>query len=201
MKVTSISPRLAAVILTGGAGSRLGGADKASIEVRGSTLLEHALAATAAAEEVVVVGPRLPTSRPVTWAREDPPGGGPAAGLLAGLHALTSPPGEVCLLAVDMPRFTAATLARLREALSSAEGAGGVCLLDDEDRRQWLAGVYRFDALLAAAPPRTDGAAHGLPLHRLMMPLQVTTVRALDEEAHDVDTWADLHCLRGSGEV
>ena len=71
-------PRLAAVILTGGTGVRLGGVDKASIEIAGQTLLEHALTATAVADEVVVVGPQVPTSRPVTWTREDPPGGGPA---------------------------------------------------------------------------------------------------------------------------
>lgn len=74
-----------AVILTGGTAARLDGADKAGLEVGGTTLLEHALGAAAGASEVVVVGPDVPTSRPVTFVREDPPGGGPAAGLLAGL--------------------------------------------------------------------------------------------------------------------
>ena len=75
---------LAAVILAGGTGARLGGADKAAIEYAGTTLLERALAAAAAAVEVVVVADPAPTSRPVTFAREDPAYGGPVAGLLAG---------------------------------------------------------------------------------------------------------------------
>ena len=73
----------AAVILAGGTAVRLDGADKASLEYDGSTLLEHTLTAVAEAVEVVVVGEEVPTSRPVTFRREDPPFGGPAAGLLA----------------------------------------------------------------------------------------------------------------------
>ena len=77
--------RLGAVVLAGGTGARMGGVDKASVEIDGVTLLERSLAATMSALEVVVVGEQVPTSRPVTWTREDPAGGGPAAGLLAGL--------------------------------------------------------------------------------------------------------------------
>ena len=40
---------LAAVVLAGGTAVRLGGVDKASIELAGRTFLEHALAATGAA--------------------------------------------------------------------------------------------------------------------------------------------------------
>jgi molybdopterin-guanine dinucleotide biosynthesis protein A len=60
--------RLGAVVLAGGTGARLGGVDKAALEVDGVTLLERTLTATMAATEVVVVGPEVPTSRPVTWA-------------------------------------------------------------------------------------------------------------------------------------
>lgn len=194
--MTTPPPRLAAVILAGGGGVRLGGVEKHSIEVHGKTLLEHALAATAAADEVVVVGPQVPTTRPVTWTREDPPGGGPAAGLLAGLDALGVTPGLICVLAVDMPRFSAATLRRLLDALAT-EGldADGTCLVDDEHRKQWLAGVYRHDALVAARPARRS-AEHGLSTRRLMLPLRIVGVAALAEEARDIDTWADLRDLR-----
>jgi molybdopterin-guanine dinucleotide biosynthesis protein A len=75
-----------AIVLAGGRGARLGGVDKADLVVGGQTLLERALAATAGANRTVVVGPRRPTSRPVTWAREHPPGGGPVAALAAGLE-------------------------------------------------------------------------------------------------------------------
>ncbi|HEU4512324.1 MAG TPA: NTP transferase domain-containing protein [Nocardioidaceae bacterium] len=188
-------PRLAAVILTGGTGVRLGGVDKASIEVAGRTLLEHALTATAVADEVVVVGPPVPTTRPVTWTREDPPSGGPAAGLLAGLDALAVPPELVCVLAVDMPRFSAGTLSRLVDVLRSSDDADAACLVDETDRKQWLAGVYRYHALAGARPASREDE-HGLSTRRMLMPLRIVGVPAVEGEARDVDTWADLHDLR-----
>ena len=65
------------MVLAGGRGSRLGGVDKASVVVDGRTLLDHVLDAVALAELIVVVGPRKADVPGVTWAREDPPGGGP----------------------------------------------------------------------------------------------------------------------------
>lgn len=194
--MTTPPQRLAAVILSGGSGVRLGGVDKASIEIDGLTLLEHALTSTAAAQEVVVVGPELPTTRPVTWTREEPHGGGPAAGLLAGLDALAERPGLVCVLAVDMPRFSARTLSRLVDVLAAeGEDTDAVCLVDDENRKQWLAAVYRYDALVAARPDDRS-AEHGLSIRRLMLPLRIVAVPAVADEARDVDTWADLRDLR-----
>lgn len=193
--MTTPPTRLAAVILSGGSGVRLGGVDKGSIEVHGQTLLEHALAATVTAQEVVVVGPQVPTTRPVTWTREDPAGGGPAAGLLAGLDALAVRPEVVCVLAVDMPRFSSATLTRLLDVLACDDEADAACLVDDEHRKQWLAGVYRY-AALAAARPANRAAEHGLSTRRLMLPLRIVGVPAVAQEARDVDTWADLRDLR-----
>jgi molybdopterin-guanine dinucleotide biosynthesis protein A len=109
--------RIGAVILTGGTAARMDGVDKASIEVGGVTLLERALHATSAAVDVVVVGDEVPTSRPVTFTREDPPLGGPAAGLLAGLDRLHTSPELVCVLAVDMPKVETGTVARLTWAV------------------------------------------------------------------------------------
>ena len=99
-----VAERVAAVVLAGGTSSRLGGADKASIELDGVTLLERALAATMTAMEVVVLGDQVPTTRPVTWTMEDPRGGGPAAGLLTGLVVLARsgarPAGATALAAL-----------------------------------------------------------------------------------------------------
>lgn len=194
--VSSPPRRLAAVILAGGTAVRLGGVDKAAIEVDGRTLLEHALSATRPAEETVVVGLPVPTSRPVRWTREDPPGGGPAAATLAGLDALAARPELVCVLAVDMPRFTAGTLDRLVHALVTHPEADVACLVDGGERRQWLAAVYRYDALAGARPadPETE---HGLSIRRLLTPLAVLGVPAVGDEARDVDTWDDLRGLRG----
>lgn len=77
-----------AVILAGGRGSRLGGIDKAQLMLAGSPLIERPLAAAAGAGRVVVVGPDALARPGLLLAREDPPGGGPAAGTAAGLEAL-----------------------------------------------------------------------------------------------------------------
>ncbi len=176
----------------------MGGADKAAIEVDGVTLLERALAAVAAALEVVVVGPETPTSRPVTWTREDPPGGGPAAGLLAGLDALGTEVDLVAVLAVDMPLVDAATVARLTWAAEADPLVDAAVLVDRGGRRQPLAAVYRAAALAAAAP--TDAAdRHGLAMRRLVADLGVVEVPAVGDEGRDVDTWEDVRSLQDPG--
>lgn len=186
--------RVGAVVLTGGTGVRLGGVDKASIEVGGVTLLERTLTATMTAVEVVVVGQQVPTSRPVTWTREDPSGGGPAAGLLAGLDRFLRTPDLVFVLAVDMPRVHAGTMARLTWAVEGDDSVDGAVLVDENGRRQTLAAVYRYASLVASRPARYEDE-HGLPLRTLIASLRLAEVPAVGEEAHDVDTWEDLRAL------
>ena len=181
---------LGGIVLTGGGAARFQGADKASMELAGETLLEHALGALAEVPEVVVVGDQVITSRPVGFVREDPPGGGPAAGLLAGLDGFPRLPSRVAVLAVDMPLVTTATVRRLHQACQG----DGALLVDETGRRQYLCAVYRTDALLAAAPP--PGERTGLPVHRLVGSLDLAEVPALAHEADDVDTWDDLTRLR-----
>jgi molybdopterin-guanine dinucleotide biosynthesis protein A len=181
-----------AVVLSGGGAARLGGADKASIEVGGRTLLEHALAAVAGASEVVVVGGDVPTSRPVTFTREDPAGGGPAAGLVAGLGAFARRPDQVVALAVDMPMVSAATVARL---LAAVEDDGAV-LVDAAGREQYLCAAYSVTALLRSA----GDSAHGRSMRALVDRLRLARVPAVGQEAQDLDTWADLAALRGAAD-
>jgi molybdopterin-guanine dinucleotide biosynthesis protein A len=186
--------RLGAVVLTGGTAARMGGADKAALEVDGVTLLERSLAATVGVAEVVVVGEQVPTSRSVSWTREVPPGGGPAAGLLAGLDRFARPPDLVVVLAVDMPRLNAGTVARLTWAVEADPEVDGAVLVDADGRRQTLAAVYRHTALTAARPadPADD---HGLPVRRLLAALRLAEVPAVGDEARDVDTWESLRDL------
>jgi molybdopterin-guanine dinucleotide biosynthesis protein A len=187
--------RLGAVVLAGGTAARMGGVDKASIEIDGVTLLERALAATLSAVEVVVVGEQVPTTRPVTWTVEDPPGGGPAAGLLAGLDRFLVIPDLVAVLAVDMPKVNAGTVARLTWAVEADPDVDGAVLVEPDGRRQPLAAVYRFTALSAARPASFE-EEHGLPMRRLVGMLRVVEVPVVGDEAHDVDTWEDLRVLR-----
>lgn len=187
-----------AVVLTGGSAVRFQGVDKASIELGGATLLEHVLEALAAVPDVVVVGAEVVTSRPATFLREDPPGGGPAAGLLAGLAGFPRAPARVVVLAVDMPLVTADTVRRLVDA-AGEDGEDGALLVDAGGRRQYLCAVYRTEALLAAAPPLE--AQHGLAVRRLVGRLRLAEVPAVAGEAADVDTWEDLLALRARMEA
>jgi len=178
------------VLLAGGTAARMDGIDKASIEIGGRTLLEICLDAFLDADEVVVVGPRtVRTTRPVTFTREDPPLGGPVAGLLTGVDMLLRPARLIGVLAVDMPRVSAYTFRRLREA---TEGHDGAFLNDPSGRRQ-LCGVLTSEAL-ARVRPDLEGQ-HGMSLRSLLADLDLAEVAAIGDEARDIDTWADLRDL------
>ena len=71
------------IVLAGGAGQRLGGADKAGLLVDGTSALERLLGGLPAAMPVIVAGVERPTSRHVTFRQESPAGGGPVAGIAA----------------------------------------------------------------------------------------------------------------------
>lgn len=173
------------MLLTGGTGARLGGADKAAVEVGGTSLLRRSLASLAGLDAVVVVGDPVPGTVGV---REEPAGGGPAAALLAGVDALPAEVHWVVALAVDMPYVTPATLARLVAAARAEPSADGAVLVDAGGRRQPLCAAYRRASLVAAAPPNRDG----LPLHRLLAPLALLDVPSRDRESHDIDDPTDL---------
>ena len=92
-----------AVVLAGGASRRFG-TDKLAADLDARTLLDHTLAGLPEAYAVIVVGPQRRLTRPVTFAREQPPGGGPTAGLVAGLRAaLDSGPDAIVVLPGDAP--------------------------------------------------------------------------------------------------
>ncbi len=194
MDVDLAASGFAAVVLAGGTAARMGGIDKAGVELHGRTLLELALDALVDAAEVVVVAPdSVPTSRPVTFVCEDPPRGGPVAGLLTGIDALLRRPRLIGVLAVDMPRVTPATMRRLRDA---AHGHDGAFLVDGAGRRQ-LAGVLDTAALDGVRPGLER--QHGMALHRLLSPLHLAEVASSGVEAVDVDSWADLRDLADDG--
>ncbi|WP_030344270.1 NTP transferase domain-containing protein [Streptomyces sp. NRRL S-1022] len=179
-----------AVVLAGGAARRLGGTDKPAVRVGGRTLLDRVLAACADAGTTVVVAAPRPTARPVRWAREEPPGGGPVAALAAGLRLTTA--AHTVVLSADLPFLEPATLLRLLTALQDT-GADGALLTDADGRDQPLVAAYRTAALrreLTALAAAHDGLA-GLPLRRLTGALRLT--RVPDPLASfDCDTWDDI---------
>ncbi|WP_408608534.1 molybdenum cofactor guanylyltransferase [Actinosynnema pretiosum] len=168
-----------AVVLSGGRGSRLGGVDKSDLVVRGRTLLKHALDAVSGAAQVIVVG--APKNEPdVQWTRETPPGGGPLAGLAAGVALVEHP--RVVVLAVDQPGVTASTVTRLLTTNANA------VLVDATGRTQWLTGVWRTEELRAALPQDPRNA----PMRAVLAELVETRLPATEAESKDVDTPQDL---------
>jgi molybdopterin-guanine dinucleotide biosynthesis protein A len=185
-----------AVVLAGGRAARLDGADKASVEIAGRTLLQWTLDAVVDAAEVVVVGDQVPTDRPVTFTRESPAYGGPVAALLTGVDALSRSTPTVAVVAVDMPRLTAYTVRRLREAAHHGSRDSAACdgavLVDPGGRRQ-LAMLLEVEAI-ARLRPDHEGQ-HDLALHRFLSGFELVEVMASGTEHRDVDTWADLRDL------
>jgi molybdopterin-guanine dinucleotide biosynthesis protein A len=172
-----------AIVLAGGQSTRLG-VDKAALVVDGVTMLDRVLTACADAVSTVVVGPSRPAVRPVHWTLEDPPSGGPVAGIAAGLVVGTAP--VVVVLSCDLPWLTPADTSGLVESLGDYDGYG---LRDSSGREQYLAAAYRRSPLTEAVDmlgdPRDKAVRH------LVAGLRIgwtVPTRAGD----DVDTWADL---------
>lgn len=148
----------AAVVLAGGSGRRMGDPAKPAREVGGRRLLDRVLDACHDASQVVVVGPEGAVERPVVWAREDPPGGGPVPALAAGLSAVRA--AQVAVLAADLPFLQPRDVLLLR-GLAAVSPAGAI-LVDGAGRPQWLAGVWRTDVLRAALAGYEGDSLRGL---------------------------------------
>lgn len=180
MSVTA--PLADAVVLAGGSGRRLGGLDKATLDIAGRSSLQRVLDALSSVQLIVVVGQRREVDTAVGWTREHPVGSGPASALRAGI-ALTSAP-LVVVLATDAPLVHHGTVIRLIEAVGSSDGA---LLVDDDGRDQPLVGAYRR-AAVAGRP--------GNSLRRMLSDLELVRLPDADGVSLDIDTAADLAKLR-----
>jgi len=182
-----------ALVLAGGLARRLDGADKPALEIGGVTLLDRVITACAEARDIVCVGPRRTTRRPVRWTREDPPGSGPVAALAAGLTLIRSP--YALVLAADLP-FLDADL--VHSLWTNAAGRDGAVLTDREGRDQWLAACYRRSALTEAVDrlAAEHGGVTGLSLKRLLAGFDLARVPDPAGQAFDCDTWEDVGHVR-----
>jgi len=187
------------IVLAGGRGSRLGGAVKPAVEVGGRTLLSRVLDARAFVRHVVVVGPAVAESAagdtPAIWALEDPPFGGPVAGIAAGLDALdpTDPPAWLLVLACDLP-WAADAARTLIAALADPtlpSDVQGLHLIDADGRTQWLTAAYRYDALRSAVL-RLGARTRGGSMRELVGSLALRGILDETGAAIDVDTWQDV---------
>ncbi|MFE4826031.1 NTP transferase domain-containing protein [Streptomyces sp. NPDC056672] len=184
-----------AIVLAGGAAKRLGGADKPGVRVGGRALLDRVLAACDEAARTVVVGGRRPTARPVRWAREEPPGGGPLAALDAGVRCVEA--GTVLVLSADLPFLGRPTVRRLVETLDTS-GREAALLTDADGRDQPLVAAYRAEPLRRelALLATEYGSLRGLPLRLLPDELELARVDGDPLASFDCDTWEDISTAR-----
>jgi molybdopterin-guanine dinucleotide biosynthesis protein A len=192
---------IAAVILAGGRGSRLGGADKARVRIGGTTLLSRAVGAArdAGCTSITVAGPASDdeTAADLAWIREDPPFTGPAAALVAALAASTAEATWTLVLACDLVRPDLAVQQLLRDLPLLPGDTDGLCLADASGRPQWLTGVYRSEPLRDAASAVPD-AGRDAAVRTLMDDLAIAAVRAAPQAIADIDTWDDLREWEGT---
>lgn len=184
MPSTSAERAFDAIIVAGPASARLGGADKALVDVGGRTLLQRALSHVAAAQRIVVVGPRRVAD--VVWCEERPPGGGPVAAFAAGLaHTSTD---RVVLLAVDLP-FAGPVI----DALLCTDAELAV-LADASGRLNYLCSAWRRG--FAEVRLAVLGDPAGASMRALLGDSSATIVEDQGGWSDDCDTWDAIEAAR-----
>jgi molybdopterin-guanine dinucleotide biosynthesis protein A len=179
------------VILAGGGARRLGGTNKPAVRIGNRRLLDVAVEALRGARSTIVVGPPQPTTRPVRWAHESPPGGGPVAALAAGLAVTASP--LVVLLAADLPFVTRRVVDDLVTQLG---GARAVVAVDPSGRDQPLLGCYDVAALRSVMPAKPQGTSVRAVIGALESEVRRVSLAGEPSPTFDCDTASDVSRAR-----
>ncbi len=186
---------LRCVVVLAGGGSRRLGHDKLAARLGETTVLDHlldALGRVLAGVEVVCVGPPRDTHRQVLWQVEDPPGGGPVAGIACALDRLDDgEPDWVGVVAGDQP-FAAGAVAQLAQRAGAVSPDVDALLAVDGDRPQPLLAVYRVDALRRAIGAERANRS----VRSVVRLLRVQEVAVQPGASLDVDTAEDLERAR-----
>ncbi len=184
---------LAAIILAGGTSRRMG-TDKLSMQREGRSVLQTVVdEARPHVETVIVVGHIRDEIENVTWAMEDPPGGGPLAGLHAALTTLRSSGlasghgSWVALLAGDAPRGPRAIPDLLMAATRGAHQ--GALVVDATGRDHPLCAVY--DVAAATTALASVRIINGGSMRSLTEELTLARITDQWEASADLDTPAD----------
>jgi molybdopterin-guanine dinucleotide biosynthesis protein A len=183
------SRRVTAVVLAGGASQRFA-PDKLAELLDGEPLLDRTLASLPEQVTVVVVGAARTVGRPVIFTSEDPPGGGPAAALVAGVRrALAESSDAIVTLPADAPLGgkAASTLLSRLEDDPNIEAVVGIDSSGREQPLQLALQPAAAGALVAAAGP---GGAAGVSARRLLDALRpgLVTHELAQAELWDIDT-------------
>lgn len=181
------------IVLAGGRGSRLGGVDKATLELAGERLVDRVVRASriAGAAQVIVVGPDSAGSGADVVLRERPEFAGPLAGIAAGIAVVTSPWVWVLACDLEYPERVCTVLSKDHVAAStagrSAADADGTLLVDGSGRPQWLAANYRAAALAEACDHIGDEVVDA-PVRRALEGLKLRELQVPTALAADIDT-------------
>lgn len=183
---------IAAVVLCGGTSKRMGGTDKTAADLRGRSVLDTLLDSLPAEWTVVCVGEPRDVTRDVLWTREDPPLGGPVAGLAAGVRAAAAAADVIVALAGDQP-FAGPTGRDCAAALVAAPAdLDGVAALQEDGRLQPLLAAYHRAPLSRALDVATPDSG----VYKALSSLHVSGVSADAHATLDVDTPDDLDDAR-----
>lgn len=182
------------VVLSGGTACRLGGVDKTALDVGGRPVL-HRLLDDLRPWPTVVVGPARGIAADVLRTREQPPGGGPLAGVAAGAAAGRTAHTDIDVLVVlagDQP-FAGAAVPALLAALDDPQ-ADAALAAGPDGRPQPLLAAYRWTAVGA----RLGGDVRDRPARDLLTDLRTVVVEVDATTALDVDDAADLAAARAA---
>ncbi len=183
------SSDVSVVVLAGGTSRRFG-SDKLGAPLHGSTVLETVLESLPQGWPVVAVGPPRDCGRAVSWTREDPPGGGPLAGVAAGVAVVATE--VVAVVAGDMPYAGPALVALVAALHTAPPEVGAVVAVDAHGVPNPLLAAYRTASLRQAVPvPAANRPA------RLLLAVPHVEVAVTGTAGRDVDTPADLDDLAG----
>lgn len=189
---------MAAMVVGGGGGERLGGVSKPDLVLGGVRLIDRVCAAlgeVAGAGVVAVVPPAVRVPAVVARTLEDPPGGGPLAGIDAGLAALSVGADTwVVVVSVDCPGIGDVLRALLRDPLPADSDGRILRGGDPEPFDQYLMGVYRAGALCRVIDEAVvrHGSARGMGVRRVLRALTLERVDVSADVCRDVDTPEDL---------
>jgi molybdopterin-guanine dinucleotide biosynthesis protein A len=177
-----------AVVLTGGASTRLG-EDKSRVVLGTQSTLAMILEQIPNEVPIVVVGPdSIDVPKRVECVREDPIGAGPAAAVSAALDVVHT--DVIGVLATDMP-FAVSLLVELQSYLQPDVDA--VLAVDDSGQQQYLCASYRVTALRAAMQESMTNRS----MRDVVAELRIREVRADGGDVLlDIDTPEDLHRAR-----